>query len=163
MRFNRRTHHKPLISQLSAIWPLMIPAILVITFIVLVGAFFFMRGQTLMQQQLRERLRSTAAAAVMQFDPDIVQQIFTNPARKQAALDDTVMRLQQVRQNVPNIQFAYIMRRVNENDPANLEFVADADLALSDAELDRNHSGTVDEDEEPASPVMHMMRPIIPR
>ncbi len=152
MRFNRRTRHKPLISQLSTIWPLMIPAILVITFIVLVGAFFFMRGQTIMQQQLRERLRSTAASAVMQFDPDVIEEIITNPMRKKAALNDTVMRLQHLRESVPNIKFAYIMRRVSESDPANLEFVADADLALNDVQLDRNHNGSVDEDEVPGQP-----------
>ncbi len=133
-------------------WHVAMLATLVMLFIVAIGTFFFVRGKMIMAEQLRERLRNTAAAAAMQFDPDVIDSIRGEHDKDSPALRDTSARLNRIREQVANVKFAYIMRRKTQNDPIHLEFVADADLALSDAQLDRNGNGTVDSEEEPGYP-----------
>lgn len=120
---------------------------------VLVGAgtAFYFRGQAIMELQLKERLRSTAAAAVMQFEGDRIERILPGaPLATSPELHETVMKLQALRENVTSIRFAYIMRK--SDDSSFVEFVADADMALSDEELDRNGNGILDDDEAAAEP-----------
>lgn len=116
--------------------------------IVITGATFFLRGQTLMRDQLRERLRSTAAAAAMQFDGDALDKIRTPEDMETPAFKDAVRRLQEIRSDVPNIRYAYIMRKTE--DPNVLSFIADADMLRTPSDLDTNHNGLVDADEEPS-------------
>lgn len=127
--------------------------IALIVFLVLIGSgtFFFTRGKAMMELQLKDKLQSTAVAAAMQFDAATILKIRDGDTMAtSAALRDTVYRLQSIRDHITGIRFVYIMQRTD--DPAFLKFVADADLALTSRELDRDGNGTVDADEEASHP-----------
>ncbi len=121
-------------------------AVVIILAMTLAGLLFFFRGREIMEQQLKDKLQSTAAAAAMQFSGETLDDIKTGDTiHSSRALRDTVMKLHSMRDSITNVQFAYIMRKTD--DPNHLEFVADGDLARTDAELDLNENGRVDEDE----------------
>lgn len=122
-----------------------------IVILMIAGMYFFFRGRLIMEEQLKDKLRSTAAAAAMQFDGETIEMIRDGDSMDSSpALEETVRKLEAIREGVTNIRFAYIMKRTN--DPALLQFVADADLALSDLQLDRNHNSIVDESEKSSQP-----------
>lgn len=102
-----------------------------------------------MRGELRERLRSTAAAAALQFDGDAIDGIRNSEDTETAQFHEIVARLQNIRSEVPNIRYAYIMRQTD--DPNTLAFVADADMLRTPAELDTNGNGAVDPEEEPSA------------
>jgi signal transduction histidine kinase len=116
--------------------------------ICIIGALLFVRGQTLMREQLRERLRSTAAAAAMQFDGDVIDGLRDEADMETDTFRDIVERLRLIRTEMPDIRYAYIMRQTD--DPHTVTFVADADMLQSETELDVNGNGEVDPDEEPS-------------
>lgn len=116
--------------------------------IVLFTYFLFSRAQQVMDAQLRDHLRDTAAVAAMQFQGEVVDAMVKKPS--QPMLKDVVQRLIDIRDNIPEVRFAYIMRRTGKSQ--RLAFVADADMFATKAELDFNGNGEVDEDEEPAVP-----------
>ena len=122
----------------------------IVILLVALGAGLFMRSRTVMEAQLRDELRSTAAAAAMQFNGDALLSIDEVSDMGSPAFRDAVVRLRMLREHVPSLRFAYILRRTSS--PHFLEFVADADALSSDVELDINRNGTVDEDEEPGFP-----------
>lgn len=119
--------------------------------LVAVGMLLYRQGQGQLEQQLRDRLRDTAAAAAMQFDPTVLASIHKGdtPATS-PALRDVVMRLRALREQLHEVRFIYLMRRTK--DPNTLEFIADADIASTESELDRNKNGVVDQEEMPSQP-----------
>lgn len=124
---------------------------LIVLTIAAAGYFFFTRGQAIMEEQLKDKLRSTAAVAAMQFDAERIKRIKKGDTMVSSQdLRDTVQRLQAIRETMTNVRFAYIMRKTA--DPKLLEFVADADLALTPDQLDTNKNGTVDPDEAASQP-----------
>lgn len=125
-------------------------AALTLAFITGLGSAFFSRGEALMQSQLRDQLRTSAAVAALQFDPAALARIRGKASMESASFHNVVWRLKAIRDNVPDIRFAYVMRRTN--DPLMLEFVADADSLDTDAELDENGDGVIAEDEEGSYP-----------
>ena len=118
--------------------------------IVVMGFVLYTRSHTVMSGQLREHLRTIAAAAAMQFDGlDLTK--FRNPsAVTLPQYVRTVEKLNRLRSDTPAIRFAYIMERTK--DPSQLRFLADADSLKSDAELDIDNDGTVEDDELPSFP-----------
>lgn len=126
-------------------WQIVAIPVLLGACVIAMGAFFSVRGEYLMEQQLREKLKSTAAIAAMQFDGNVVDRTRGPNVMKSGDFRDIVQRLRQIRENIPTIRYAYIMRKTA--DPMTLEFVADADSLSSPAELDRNRDGTLDESE----------------
>ncbi len=102
-----------------------------------------------MQDEIRERLRSTAAAAALHIDGDLLDAIDSAEDVDDPVYKFIVRRLDELR-TLPNIRFVYILRTTN--DPMMLSFVADADGALTDQQLDRNGNGHVDSFEEPGYP-----------
>jgi signal transduction histidine kinase len=131
-------------------WQILLISTLAGTFVIGLGAFLFVRGQTLMEEQLKDKLRSTAAVASMQFDGGVIEKLHGPPAMRTGDFRDMVERLKKVRLSTPAIRYAYIMRKTN--DPMMLEFVADADSLSSPDELDRNFDGIVEESEEASFP-----------
>ncbi len=110
------------------------------------GFAFFYRGQTIMESQLKDKLRSTAAMASMQFDAAQIHRIRAEDTMSNSAdLRSVVERLQTIRNSSTNLRSVYIMRKTDL--PHTLEVVADADLALTDEELDTNKNSTIDPDE----------------
>lgn len=129
--------------------PILSISALVVGCIVSLGVFFFLRGQRLMETQLRDQLRTTATVAAQQFDPVVITKIGKD-SMPTPEFRDVVKRLQRIRAELPGIRFAYIMRRTGE--PMMLEFVADADSLATPKELDRNSDGIVAQDEAASYP-----------
>lgn len=138
--------HNNFRGKLRILVPIAMVALVVMLAMTIAGVVFFLRGRAIMEQQLKDKLQSTAAAAAMQFTGETLDQIKTGDTIKSSpALRETIMKLHSMRDSITNVQFAYIMRKTD--DPNLLEFVADGDLARTDAELDLNENGRVDEDE----------------
>ena len=123
----------------------------IILVVTIAGTVLYVHGRTIMEGQLKDKLRSTAAAAAMQFEGEILDQIREGDTLDSSPeLTKTVQQLQRMRDNITHLQFAYIMRKTD--DPNFLEFVADADMGLTDEQLDRNNNGRVDDDESTSAP-----------
>lgn len=137
---------RPFSANTRYLLPVAAIAMMAIVGLTFAGFSFYNRGRVIMEQQLKDKLQSTAAAAAMQFSGESIEKIrpdstmLTSPELRTA-----VQKLQAIRETVTHVRFAYIMRKTD--DPALLEFVADADLALTRQELDRNKNGRVDSDE----------------
>ena len=122
----------------------------VCTLVIGLGWMFWMRGQTILRSDLRDRLRSTAAIASNLIDAKDVQTIHSARDMDTAAFRRLVGALQTIRSAESHVRYAYIMRRTD--DPNLLEFVADADALGSMEELDINRNGVVENDEEGSHP-----------
>lgn len=140
----------PIHPAIKPRWRLFLSAFVVATLFVTLGVLFFLRARAIMEDQLKNNLRSTAAAAAMQFDGRTLTGIRRAQDMSSPAFQEAVKRLYALREEVPSIRFAYILRRTAA--PNILEFVADADALSSDEALDVNGNGTVDEDEVPGFP-----------
>lgn len=140
--FNYRKWLKAIKPSLPAI----ISCVVVIVSITAIGYSFYSRGKMIMQDQLKDKLRSTAAAAAMQFDGETMIKIRSADTMDSSEeLRQTVKKLQAIHEKISSVHHAYILRKTE--DPQFLEFVADADLGYTDEELDENKNGMVDEDE----------------
>ena len=119
--------------------------------ILVASMLFFIKGKQVMEDQLKDKLRDTAAAASMQFDGKSIEHIQSGATLGNSTeLRETVSKLQSLRDNITNIRFAYIMRHTKN--PMQLAFVAEADMGLTTAQLDTNKNGIVDPDEVPSNP-----------
>ncbi len=136
--------------NLSPLGEMIVFALLVVGFVFFCGAIFYVRGQTLMEEQLRTQLRNTAAAAVGQFDPADVEAVHGRSSLRSPELKKLVTQLRGLRSSVPTIRYAYILRRSRY--PTKLEFVADADTLATNSQLDVNHDGVIQADELPSFP-----------
>jgi signal transduction histidine kinase len=130
-------------------WPIITISALVAISIATLGIFFYLRARDMMQAQLRQRLENTAAAAALFINGDKIDDIHTEKDKTQPFFVTTVRRLKSMR-SMPDVRFAYIMRRTD--DPNTLAFVADADSLSTPAELDINKNGIVDPDEQASNP-----------
>lgn len=134
-------------SRLGSVLPISFVILLVTVSLILAGMALYHRGQSIMQEQLKDKLRSTAAAASLQFDAAALVRIRdgdtidTSEELKRAA-----HQLQKIKELVTQVRFAYIMKKTD--DPNVLTFIGDADMTLTDEELDTNEDGQVDETEE---------------
>lgn len=143
MRFRSQT--------LGFIIPLLLTSAVVVILLISTGTYFLIKSRNVMEAQLMNELRNTAAIGAMQFDGDDIETISDGATMESSrVLGETVRTLQDIRRSVPGIRFAYIMRRT-EN-PSVHAFVADADLGLPSAVLDRNGNGYIEPDEAPALP-----------
>lgn len=115
-----------------------------------IGFLLYAQVRSVMEEEIRTRLMSTASAAASQIDGDILDAIHSPDDRSTQLYQNLVERLDALRRSNSDIRFAYIFRR--SDDPQTLLFVADADDALSEEALDENHNGRVDADEEPGYP-----------
>lgn len=117
---------------------------------VALGIVFYVRGGSLMEQQVRSKLREVAAVAAQQFDGGTLELIQQKEDMEKPEFSQIVRRLQSVRAASPDIRFVYIMRRTD--DANTLQFVADADSISTPDQLDHDKSGEVDTDEEASYP-----------
>jgi signal transduction histidine kinase len=130
-------------------WPSILLSGFVAGGILLTGAFFYMRAQDVMEQQMRNQMASIAAAAALAVDGDVIDAIDGPEDINSVFYNNTIRDLNRLREET-GLRFVYILRRTS--DPMNLEFVADADAARTPEELDVDNSGSVDADEEPGFP-----------
>jgi len=101
--------------------------------------------QTLLTERLRERISAIVATAATQFDPIEVASIQSSTNPDDVALVNVVNQLTEIRDSNSDIRFAYILRRTN--DPAILEFVADAETLDSREEQETRNDGPLKDDE----------------
>lgn len=125
-------------------------SVLVCVFVTGLGWTFWLRGLTILREDLRDRLQSTARIAAELIDPEDVEAIHSPKDMDSAAFRRLVTALKDIRTSAKHIHFAYIMRQTE--DPMLLEFVADADALGTLDELDLNRNRVVDADEEGSHP-----------
>ena len=118
--------------------------------IALQSGLIYKQSKLAMHQQLDQRLRTAAALAAQQFTGEELDQITGEEDMETPLFADLVARLENIRSTVPNIDYAYIMRKTA--DPMTLEFVADADALLTFIEMDENNNGLIDPEEEGSYP-----------
>jgi signal transduction histidine kinase len=129
---------------------LFLPAVLILTFTILVGAVLFLRSQQLMAAEIRQELRTAASLGALQLDAKDVVAIRSARDSTHPSYAKLVKQLSAIRKNIPNARFVYIFRKTEH--PLSLAFVADADGLSTDTELDGNNNGNVDPNEEPGMP-----------
>lgn len=110
----------------------------------MIGALFYTRARDTMQAEIRTRLQNIATAAALSIDGDLLDGI-KGPADMDTPVFRKIVQDLQSIQSLPDIRFAYILRKTE--DPRFLEFVADADALRTVEELDHNKNGVVDFDE----------------
>lgn len=121
-------------------------SVLLVLMIVATGVIFFVHSRNVVEELLKDKLRSIATASAMQFTGEEIDQIHAGDTlEKSPALKETVKTLDTIREKISNLRYVYIMRKTD--DPQMLAFVADADQALSESELDQNKNGIVDDNE----------------
>lgn len=135
----------------SPLVPVIAISTVIILSVMIIGVIFYVHGKGIMENQLKEKLRSIAASAAMQFDGDTIATIRDGDTMQRSkVLRETVQKLQTLRESVTNVRYAYIMKKTDN--PDLLSFVADADLALSEQELDEDGNGVIDENEQASLP-----------
>lgn len=122
--------------------------IMIVLFVGTLAGFFHVRAEALMAEELRQRLVSTAALASGHFDPADILAVRSPGDGGSAAHLRILGHLRHIRDAVPDIRYAYLVRATD--DPAIVTFIADADEFADPATLDRNGNGAVDDDEVPA-------------
>lgn len=119
--------------------------------LILTGVLFYVHGRNMMEDQLKEKLRNTAALSALNISGDMVEKIHAGATIKTSPeLATIVHTLSQIRDSVSNIESVYILRKTKN--PAEHEFVADVDLTSTNERLDKNKNGIVDESEKAAQP-----------
>ena len=125
----------------------------VILFIILsmVVAWFFYTSLTKFHaDNLKKYLVTIARTAVIKIDGDSLNEIHsTNDINNQVFID-LVNYLETIRLRNPDIRYAYIMRKTNDENI--LEFIVDADALDSRAELDINRDGVLEAPEKTSMP-----------
>lgn len=124
--------------------------VIIVGFVAVLGAYFYLRAEALMAQQLRERLQSTASVAAGQFDAGDVAAVLSADDRGSPSHRRLVENLRRVRAMTPGARYAYLVRPAQRENM--VQFVADADEFRTDAELDLDGDGIVEDDEAPAEP-----------
>lgn len=124
--------------------------VIIVGFVAVLGAYFYLRAEALMSEQLRERLQSTASVAAGQFDADDVLAVRGIDDSGSPAHRRLVEHLQRIRLMTPGARYAYIVRATDDENV--VEFVADADEFRAVKQLDLNGDGIVDAEEAPAEP-----------
>jgi signal transduction histidine kinase len=124
--------------------------VIIVGFVAVLGAYFYLRAEMLMSGQLRERLQSTASVAAGQFDAEDIAAVRSIDDKGSPSHRRLVKNLQRIRAMTPGARYAYLVRATE--DPSLVTFVADADEFRAIADIDRNANGVVDDDETPASP-----------
>lgn len=108
--------------------------------------WFYARSQTILTGDVRERLRTNAALAAMQFSAAEVDAIRVEEDRGTDLFRTLVTRAERVRLSIPEIEYLYILRKTN--DARLLSFVIESDMLASADELDKNGDHIVQTDEQ---------------
>lgn len=114
------------------------------------GFIFFKRGQQFLGEEQQLRLHSMVTIAALGFSIDDINQIHVAEDYKKPAYSRLVNQLIGMREENPDIRFAYIFRPTV--DPNTFEFVADADSLDPYVVVDLNKDGTIDDSDTLAPP-----------
>lgn len=97
-----------------------------------------------------ERLTGIASVGATSFKPQLLDRIHGPESVSTPAYEQAVRQLQYLRSSVPNVRFAYILRRTD--DPNRMEFVADADSLHPQDKVDLNGDGVINDEDALAAP-----------
>lgn len=117
---------------------------------VVLGTFFFLYNQHLTAEQLKSQMTSLASVAALQFNSVDVERVHSVDDITSPSFNRLVTQLHDITQELPDVRFAYLMRRTN--DPMKLTFIADSELFLSTEAIDTNNDGHLDSEETPSLP-----------
>ncbi len=118
--------------------------------VMLIGLTLFWNANRTMESQLKERLRSAAAIAAMQFSAADVERIRSIKDKNSPVFRTMVNSLNAIQDAMPGIGSTYILRKTDN--PDLLMFVADADSFQTVEEADVNKNGNLEPDEVPTNP-----------
>ena len=115
---------------------------LVLSFLIV---WLYTRSTSILEENLRDRLRTYALLSAMQFTAEEIDDIRTPDDMQTPSFVGLISRLRVIKEAIPDATYVYIMRRT-EN-PMELEFVLEDDMLDSFEELDLNGDGVLEEDE----------------
>lgn len=95
------------------------------------------------KSRIKERVKSIAATAALQFDEMDINQIKTINDVNKPEYAKLVHHLNRIRRENEGVKFAYIMRPTSERDT--WEFVADADSINPNSKIDLNNDGEIND------------------
>lgn len=128
-----------------------VPLILVVTFsIASIAITLYVRGRMLMEEQIDLRLIGMASVAAQQFSAADLEKIRGTEFIDTDVLLSTTAKLERIRLALPSVVSVSILRMTGV--PGVMEYVADARLLHSFAELDRNGNSMLDPGEEQIFP-----------
>jgi len=109
----------------------------------LVTYLLYAQVQGMFKERLRERIRSIAATASIQFDAAELDLITGPESVGTEIYKRNVRKLQRIREINGDIKYAYVWRRTK--DPNTVVFIADADSIDPYAKIDLNEDGVIDD------------------
>lgn len=142
---------KHIVSRLRESRSVILISVLIVTVIGAMGGVFFYQGKNLMENELKERLRLLATNSALLFESMDLESIREPEDASTKTYRRSVLLLDRVRTDNPDIRFIYILRPTQ--DPAAFAFVSDADsLNPFPSYYDLNQDGRIDEEDELAPP-----------
>lgn len=130
--------------------PMLVGALALFAAISALTMTLFVRSTSALEEQLRETLRAAAVSAAYSIDGDDLEGIRGPGDMFDPEYLQITSMLRNMIDEIPQVKFAYVLRRTDQENV--LEFVLDADAMLSPEELDENGNGEIDSDEEPSYP-----------
>ncbi|MAE68376.1 hypothetical protein CL635_01020 [bacterium] len=120
--------------------------IALIAVIIVVGVSWVLYRHTvnLMTQNLHHRLEAIVRTAAVQFDAQDLDQLREEPDYLKPEWNRVVTQLINIRENNDDIVFAYILRK-REDDPTQMDFVADSHSLDPYAKIDLDGNGIIDD------------------
>lgn len=116
------------------------------------ATFFFFHNRAYTEQHVKNMLKNYAAVSAMQFNGKDFSHIQGQDDMNTPMFKETVKNLYEIKHRLPEVVYAYIMRKTD--DPNILEFIADADLYDHMHPVDGNENGIIDPEEELSYPGM---------
>lgn len=145
LRYNKRKQTLFPLTRIRVDLGTFLPSVLIMIATAVAGSAFFMQSRNVMSMKIREQLQMAAALGAAQINGDTLVHIRTEQDAALPEYTALVQKLRDIRSNIPNARFVYVFRRTAH--PETLAFVADADAASTQEELDKNKNGRVDNDE----------------
>jgi len=120
--------------------------IALVAVIIVVGVSWVLYRHTvnLMTQNLHHRLEAIVRTAAVQFDARDLDALREEPDYLKPEWDRVVTQLIKIRENNDDIVFAYILRK-REDDPTQMDFVADSHSLDPYAKIDLDDNGIIDD------------------
>lgn len=108
--------------------------------------WLYARSNAILTAEIKERLKTQATLAAMQFSAEEIVVIDERTHRENEAFQSLVQRAEDIRSAIPDIEYLYIFRPTEESDQ--LAFVIENDMLTPTEEQDANGNGIIEEDEE---------------
>lgn len=122
----------------------------IVALVIVATVWLYIHSQTILREDLQEKLQTYAHLSSMQFTAEEVETIWGEEDMDSDLFHTLVTRAKHIRQSLPDVTYVYIMRRTE--DPLQLAFVIEDDMLDSLEDLDENGDGILQPDEEAVVP-----------